>query len=122
MMLGVLFHSGGRVMVKKKHIVRYTDKELQAMQARGEDKSDWIKASAMTQAEIESAIADDPEEAGMVVDWSKASVELPQPKAVLNMRIDYDVLEFFRSQGKGYQSKINAVLRSYVEQINHHIG
>ena len=90
------------------------------MQVRGEDKSDWAKASAMTQTEIEAAIADDPDEAGLVVDWSKASIELPQPKVVLNMRVDYDVLEFFRSQGKGYQTKINAVLRSYVEQATHH--
>jgi uncharacterized protein (DUF4415 family) len=35
------------------------------------------------------------------------------------MRIDRDVLEFFRRQGKGYQTKINAVLRSYVEQMRH---
>jgi uncharacterized protein (DUF4415 family) len=55
----------------------------------------------------------------MAVDWSQASVELPQPKATLNMRIDCDVLEFFRRQGKGYQTKINAVLRSYVEQMRH---
>jgi uncharacterized protein (DUF4415 family) len=35
------------------------------------------------------------------------------------MRIDRDVLEFFHRQGKGYQTKINAVLRSYVEQMRH---
>jgi uncharacterized protein (DUF4415 family) len=104
-------------MARKEHIVRYTDKELQAMQAHGKDKSDWVKAAAMTEAEIEAAIADDPDEAGMVIDWSQASIELPQPKAVLNMRVDYDILEFFRSQGKGYQTRINAVLRSYVEQM-----
>jgi uncharacterized protein (DUF4415 family) len=107
-------------MAKKGHIVRYTDKELRAMQARGESKSDWEKAAAMTEAEIEAAIADDPDEAGMIVDWSKASVELPKPKAVLNIRVDSDVMEFFRRQGKGYQTKINAVLRSYVDQILHH--
>jgi uncharacterized protein (DUF4415 family) len=33
------------------------------------------------------------------------------------MRVDRDVLEFFRRQGRGYQTKINAVLRSYVEQM-----
>lgn len=59
-------------MRKKELIVRYTAKELQAMQARGESKSDWIKAAAMTDAEIEAAIANDPDEAGMIVDWSKA--------------------------------------------------
>jgi uncharacterized protein (DUF4415 family) len=75
----------------------------------------------MTSAEIEAAIASDPDEAGMAVDWAQASVELPQPKAVLHMRVDRDVLEFFQRNGKkGYQSKINAVLRSYVEQMLHH--
>ena len=103
-------------MAKKEHIVRYTDKELREMRKRGEDKSDWKRAASMTNKEIEAAIADDEDEAGMNVDWSNISVELPRPKAVLNMRVDYDVLEFFRSQGRGYRKRINAVLRSYVEQ------
>ena len=103
-------------MANKERIVKYTDEELRAMQECGEDQSNWAQAAAMTDAEIEAAIASDPDEAGMVVDWSKASVELPQPKAVLNMRVDYDIIEFFRNQGKGYQTKIDAVLRSYVDQ------
>ena len=107
-------------MARKEPIIRHTAEELRAMQARGESKSDWKAAAAMTDAEIETAIADDPDEAGMVVDWAQASVELPESKAVLNMRVDRDVLEFFRRQGKGYQTKINAVLRSYVEQMLHH--
>ncbi len=103
-------------MKKKEHIVRYTDKELREKHARGEDKSDWDHASALTNREIENAIAEDEDEAEMHVDWSNISVKLPRPKTVLNMRIDCEVLEFFRSQGRGYQTKINAVLRSYVEQ------
>ena len=99
-------------MARKEHIVKHTDEELRAMRARGEDKSDWTGAAAMTEAEIEAGIAADPDEAGMQVNWAQASVELPQPKAVLNMRVDSDVLDFFRRQGKGYQTKINAVLRS----------
>jgi uncharacterized protein (DUF4415 family) len=109
-------------MSKKEHIVRYTDKEFRAMQLRGEDQSDWKGAAAMSVKEIEAGIADDKDEAGMNIDWSNVSVELPRPKAVLNMRIDHDVLEFFRSQGKGYQKKINAVLRSYVDQKQHQRG
>ena len=115
-MFGGLYHSGERKMLKKERIVRYTDKELEQKQLLGEDQSDWKAAAALSDEEIEAAIADDEDEAGMHVDWSNVSVELPRPKAVLNMRIDYDVLEYFRSQGKGYQKKINAVLRSYVEQ------
>jgi uncharacterized protein (DUF4415 family) len=106
-------------MAKKEHIVRYTGKDLRAMTQRGEDKSNWAQATAMTEAEIESAIAEDSDEADMVIDWSQASVELPQPKAVLNMRVDADVMDFFRKQGKGYQTKINAILRSYVDQVTH---
>ena len=103
-------------MERKERIVRSTDDQLRAMCERGEDKSDWAQAAAMTESEIDAAIASDPDEAGMVVDWSTLSVGLPQPKEVLNMRIDADVMQFFRRQGKGYQTKINAVLRSYVDQ------
>lgn len=106
-------------MERKGRIVRYTDEELRAMQARGESKSDWKAAAAMTQEEIEAAIASDPDEADMVIDWSTASTEMPKPKAVVNMRVDRDVLDFFRRRGKGYQTRINAVLRSYVEQMRH---
>ena len=102
-------------MAKKEHIVRFTDKELRAKLAQGEDQSDWKAASAMTGKQIEEAIAADEDEAGMHVDWSNVTVELPRPKAVLNMRVDYEVLAYFRSEGKGYQKKINAVLRSYYD-------
>jgi uncharacterized protein (DUF4415 family) len=102
-------------MAKKENIVSYTADEMEAKRLRGESKSDWVRAGAMTYAEIEAAIADDPD--GMVVDWSTASIEMPQPKAVLNIRVDRDVLDFFRQDGRGYQTRINAVLRSYVEQM-----
>jgi hypothetical protein len=49
-------------MARKERIVRYTDDELRAMQARGEDKSDLAAAAAMTETEIEAAIATDPDE------------------------------------------------------------
>ena len=72
-------------MAKKEHIVRYTAEELQAMSARGEDRTDWVRAGATTQAELETQVASDPDEAGMIVDWASASVELPKPKSVLNI-------------------------------------
>ena len=37
------------------------------------------------------------------------------PKVLLSLRIDHDVLEWFRAQGPGYQTRMNAVLRAYVE-------
>jgi uncharacterized protein (DUF4415 family) len=106
-------------VAKKEHIVSYSADELRAMRERGESQSDFARAAADTQKEIEASAAADPDEAGFVVDWSRASVKLPKPKAVLNMRIDRDILEFFRRKGRGYQTKINAVLRAYVDQARH---
>ena len=102
-------------MSKKEHIVKRTAEEIRSMTSRGESKSDWSRAGSMNSADIEAAIATDADEADIAVDWLTASVTLPEPKAVLNMRVDRDVLDFFRRQGKGYQSRINAVLRSFVE-------
>ncbi len=106
-------------MPKKGRIVRHTAKELAAKRARGETGSDWARAEAMTRAEIEQDVASDPDEAGMVVDWDKVSVELPKPKADLHMRVDRDVLDWFKRHGKGHQTRIYAVLRSYVARMRH---
>ena len=103
-------------MAKKGPIVRYSVKELAEMRKRGESRSDWSRAAAMTEEEIAADIASNPDEAGMVVDWDSVSIELPKPKAELHMRVDRDVLDFFRQTGRGYQTRINAVLRSYVER------
>jgi uncharacterized protein (DUF4415 family) len=103
-------------MAKKGRIVKYLAEELASKRQRGETRSDWARAAPMTSEEIEADIASDPEEAGMVVDWDSVSLELPTPKANLHMRIDRDVLDFFRKTGRGYQTRINAVLRSYVER------
>ena len=46
--------------------------------------------------------------------WAKAS-ELPPRKRQITLRIDADVLDFFQHTGKRYQTRINAVLRSYVQ-------
>jgi uncharacterized protein (DUF4415 family) len=102
-------------MAKKEHIVTYTDKELATLAEQEGTLSDWGKSARMTEAEIEACVASDSDEDEMVVDWNEAVIELPQAKAVLNMRVDKDVLDYFRKTGKGYQSRINAVLRSYVQ-------
>ena len=47
--------------------------------------------------------------------WKKAELVRPTPKEAISLRIDADVLAWFRRQGKGYQSLMNAVLKSYCE-------
>ena len=48
--------------------------------------------------------------------WDSATVVAPQPKQPISLRVDTDVLEWFKTQGPRYQSRINAVLRSYMTQ------
>ena len=49
--------------------------------------------------------------------FTKATETWPPTKQQVTIRLDADVLEFFRAQGQGYQTRINAVLRSYVDQM-----
>ena len=49
------------------------------------------------------------------VDWTTARIVTPEPKQALSIRLDQDLIDFFKASGKGYQTRINAVLRAYVE-------
>ena len=52
--------------------------------------------------------------------WMKAAAELPYTKQQITLRLDSEVLDFFKHTGKRYQSRINAVLRTYVEAHKEH--
>ncbi len=99
-------------MQNNEPIVRYTADELTALRQRGEDQTDWARVDALTEQEVEAAI--DREEEGEV-DWSTVQVGIPGPKQQLTVRFDQDVVEWFKAQGAGYQTRMNAVLKSFVE-------
>ena len=46
--------------------------------------------------------------------WDEAEVVMPPVKTHLSLRLDEDIVAWFKQQGTGYQTRINAVLRSYV--------
>jgi uncharacterized protein (DUF4415 family) len=50
--------------------------------------------------------------------WDEAVPVLPAGKIPISLRVDADVLEFFREAGPRYQSRMNAVLRSYMERTS----
>lgn len=102
-------------MSKNKRIKKYSADELRAMIARGEDRSAYGRMRNMSEEELETAIASDPD-SDPEVDWSQVTVALPRNKQGVYLRLDPDVLEFFKAEGAGYQTRINAVLRTYVEQ------
>lgn len=47
--------------------------------------------------------------------WAKAELRSPVSKKGVYIRLDSDVLDWLKSQGKGYQTRINTILRSYYE-------
>ena len=55
------------------------------------------------------------ENAPQVSSWEDSPLDLPEPKQAISLRVDRDVLEFFKSGGKGYQTRMNAVLRAYMK-------
>ena len=95
------------------YIIEYPDGHLE----RKKDETDWARVAAMTEEEIEAAARADPEWEGLLdIDWSKAELVMPRRKEAISIRLDDDVLSFFKNLGSGYQTRINAVLRHFVEQ------
>jgi uncharacterized protein (DUF4415 family) len=78
--------------------------------------TDWRKLASLSDASIRRAAKADqdtfvPDKAW----WDKATVVVPGAKKLVSLRIDEDVLDWFRRQGRGYQTRINAILRSYMD-------
>lgn len=93
--------------MSEQDIRRYTASQLRQMK----DESDWAELRRReTQGMAEDRTEDD-----FDVDWSRAVVVPAQQKTPVSLRIDPDILDFFKSQGKGYQTRMNAVLRAYME-------
>ena len=103
-------------MKKKGTIVRYTLEEIEELQRKGLTNTDWERLDNMTDEEVERNALEDNRRHGIPDDWYKDAVLMRwPPKEQISIRIDEDVLKFFRSMGKGYQTKINAVLRAFME-------
>ena len=101
-------------MENKEYIKRASAEEIQAMRERGEIRSDWAAAERMSAAEVE-ILADD-EDGKLPEGWeSTVVIGLPQPAQPVNIRLDAAVLRWFKSHGPGYQTRINAVLRAFVQ-------
>lgn len=99
-------------MVSSERIVRYTADELAEMRRRGEGKTDYARLDAMTEEELEASI--DWEEEGEF-DLSKGMPGIPGRDNHLMVRVDPDLMAWFKAQGDGSNTLVNAVLRAYVE-------
>jgi uncharacterized protein (DUF4415 family) len=73
-------------------------------------RTDWKRIDSLRDEDIN--FSDIPKQGA---EFFAQAILWPGPKKQITLRLDPDVLTFFRKQGKGYQSTINAVLRKYVE-------
>jgi len=73
-------------------------------------RTNWARVDAMPDEEID--YTDNPK---LGEDFFAEAVCWPGHKQQITLRLDPDVLAFFKAQGKGYQTAINAVLRKYME-------
>jgi uncharacterized protein (DUF4415 family) len=80
-------------------------------------RTDWKRVDALRDSDID--LSEAPE---LGSDFFARAILWPGPKKQITLRLDPDVLTFFRKQGRGYQSTINAVLRKYVETRKRRVG
>jgi len=75
-----------------------------------ESRTDWKKLARLPDEKIDTSDVPELDEDF----FREAKARLPQGKRLVSLRIDSDVLDWFKHRGKGYQTRINAVLRAYV--------
>jgi uncharacterized protein (DUF4415 family) len=77
--------------------------------------TDWDKLRRMSPGMIRKGITADPDAHATDEEfWKSARVVMPVPKEIVTMRLDADLLRWFRQQ-RGYQTRINAILRAYMQ-------
>ena len=82
-------------------------------------QSDWSRLTAMKDRDIVvdlDAPMWTPEMFARAV--VKRGLKPTQTKSLLSLRVDTEVVSWFRAQGPGYQSRMNALLRAYMEAHN----
>ena len=80
-----------------------------------DSRTDWARLEKMTDRDID--LSDVPElDAGF---FRTAKIRMPRAKKAVSIRLDQDVLAWFRKQGGAYQTRINAVLRTYMQAHDH---
>ena len=93
------------------HIIEHPDGHLE----RRKSMTDLKRLRELTDEEIDASIKNDPDWSEDW-NWGDAVLVIPPKKKPISIRVDEDVLDYFKAEGAGYQRRMNAVLRSYMEQ------
>ena len=91
------------------------EKRIGKTSVKVKERTDWKRLRSQSDRQIRRAIENDPEAQPTDAEfWKKARVVIPAPKQTITIRLDADLLQWLRKQ-KGYQTRINAVLRTYMD-------
>lgn len=93
-----------------------------ALADRKKDRTDWARVRAMTEEEVDQGAERDPDNpAWTPQELAAARLIAPsaEPKVPVSIRLDREVVDYFKGQGPGYQSRIGAVLLAYVRSQEH---
>ena len=90
-----------------------TDKRPQRTSRVSE--TDWKRVDALRDEDLDTEDIPDPTPEQFARAVAREGLEPVRRKQQITLRLDADVLDWFRAQGRGYQTQINALLRAYVE-------
>lgn len=88
---------------------------MSAKNTKKKSKTNWKKLKSLKDKDID--FTDVPELDNAF--FRNAELRLPQSKSTITIRLDHDVLTWLKAKGKGYQTRINAILRMFMEAQRH---
>jgi uncharacterized protein (DUF4415 family) len=84
-----------------------------------ETRTNWKRLRSLTGKQIQAGLRRDPDvHPTDAMFWAKAKLVMPRSKKTVTMRLDADLLDWFR-RNPGYQTRINAILRAYMDAQGH---
>jgi uncharacterized protein (DUF4415 family) len=84
---------------------------VKKLTAKKRSRTDWGKVDSLKDSKIDFS---DIPELGKAF-FKRAVLRLPKSKTAVTIRLDRQVLNWFKTKGPGYQTRINALLRAYME-------
>ena len=106
---------------RKKKMVKMVKMVKMDLSGVRKPASDLDRLRKLTDRKIQNAIKKDSDAAPLLMDWPEdAEVILPKQKVAISLRVDPEVLEFYKHQEIGHLSLMNAVLKAYMQSQLHH--
>ncbi len=112
---GMVKRNGAKQNRSSTTTVTMTLNEAQTRATHGETRTDWDRIRRMTETEVEANALSDPDNPPWTTAMLAKAAWVNPEKQAISIRLDKDIVDFFQRQGRGYQSRINAALRVYMD-------